>query len=383
VVAATTFWVAVGLLGYTYVGYGGLVWLMARVRPRKVAAAPIRPFVTAVVVGYNEASRIAARIENLLEQDYPADRLEIVIASDGSTDAMVEIARRYEPRIRVASFPDRRGKPAVLNDVIPMAKGEIVVLGDSRQRFDRRVVTTLVENLADPTVGAVSGELVFLKEGQTEAAVEGAAFYWDYEKLIRWSESQVDSTVGVTGAVYALRRDLFEVIPAATVLDDVVIPMRIARRGFRVLFEPRARAFDWKAPTSSAEFSRKVRTLAGNFQMFATERWMLSPFANRLWVQTVSHKWLRLVLPVFYVAALGANLFLLDRAFYQLTMAAQAAFFGVALAGYLFPGIRRATPLVIVPYAICFLSWATVVGFFRFVTGRQQVTWDQRSTATR
>jgi poly-beta-1,6-N-acetyl-D-glucosamine synthase len=383
VVAATTFWVAVGLLAYTYVGYGALVRLMARARPRKVAAAPVRPLVTAIVVGYNEAGRIAARIENLLAQDYPADRLEIIIASDGSNDAMVEVARRYEPRVRVAPFPLRRGKPAVLNDVVPSAAGEIVVLADARQRFDRQAITALVESFADPAVGAVSGELIFLAEGQPEAAVDGAAFYWDYEKLIRWSESQVDSTVGVTGAIYALRRDLFETIPTATVLDDVVIPMRIARRGYRVLFEPRARAFDWKAATSGAEFSRKVRTLAGNFQMFATERWMLSPRANRLWLQTVSHKALRLVLPVFYVAVFVANLFLLDRTFHQLTMAAQLAFLLLALAGYLFPGIRRATPLAIVPYAICFLSWATVVGFVRFVTGRQQVTWEQRSAAAR
>jgi cellulose synthase/poly-beta-1,6-N-acetylglucosamine synthase-like glycosyltransferase len=379
--AAILFWTAVFLLVYTYVGYGALAWVWARVRPRSVRAAAIQPSVTVVVAAFNEAGRVAARIENLLALDYPRDRLEIVIASDGSTDNTVEIARTFGPGVRVEAFPVRRGKPAMLNDVVPAARGEIVVLADARQRFDRGALQALVRSFGDPMVGAVSGELLLLKEGEPEPAVEGAAVYWSYEKLIRQLESRADSTVGATGAIYAIRRDLFRPIADETVLDDVVIPMNIARLGFRVLFEPAARAYDRCFATDQEEFTRKVRTMAGNFQMFASERWLLNPAQNRLWLQTISHKALRLVLPAMYATVFVANLALLDTPFYQLTMAGQVAFVAVAAIGYAFPRVRGALPLIVVPYAICFLTWATVVGFVRFIAGRQRVTWE-RSTAT-
>jgi cellulose synthase/poly-beta-1,6-N-acetylglucosamine synthase-like glycosyltransferase len=377
VIAEAAFWIALGAVAYTYVGYGAVVAWLARRRPKPVAARPILPTVTVVVAAYNEADRIAPRIDNLLASDYPPDRLEIVIASDGSTDGTVAAARRFEPRVRVEAFPTRRGKPAVLNDVVPAAGGEVVVLADARQRFDRRALNALVASFADPAVGAVSGELILLEAGQSEPAVDGTAIYWDYEKRIRWAESRVDSTIGVTGAIYAIRRGLFEPLPPATVLDDVLVPMRIARRGYRVLFAPSALAFDERAATARQEFARKVRTLAGNFQMFASERWMLSPRRNRLWWQTISHKVLRLVLPVWYATAVVANAALLDQTFYRWTMAGQAAFVLAAAAGAALPGLRRAVPGVAVPYAICFLTWATVVGFVRFVTGRQRVTWER------
>lgn len=373
--AVTVFWIAIGLVAYAYVGYGALVWILARVRPRPVATAPIQPAVTVVVVAYNEASRIATRIESLLSADYPRDQIEIIVASDGSTDETVVEARRFESRVRVVAFPARRGKPAVLNDVIPTANGEIVVLADARQRFDPGAVAALVQSFADPSVGAVSGELLLLKDGELDVAVAGVALYWDYEKRIRRAESCVDSTVGATGAIYAIRRTLFEPISHTTVLDDVVIPMRIARRGYRLIFEPRARAFDRLAASAGEEFARKVRTLAGGFQMFAREPWLLDPRQNRLWLQSLSHKGLRLLLPVVYAAAFLSNLMLLNDGLYRWTMAAQAAVLVAALAGYVFPGIRKTIPVVVVPYAICFLAWATIVGFVRFATGRQPVTW--------
>jgi cellulose synthase/poly-beta-1,6-N-acetylglucosamine synthase-like glycosyltransferase len=378
---AAWFWIAVTGLLYAYLGYGVLVFLAAWIRPRPVAAAPIRPTVTVVVVAYNEAARIEKRIESLLAMDYPGDRIDIVVGVDGATDDTAERARRFGPAVRVVPFPARRGKPAVLNDLVPNVRGEIVILADARQWFDRGAAAALVESFADPVVGAVSGELFLLKEGETEAAVDGAALYWDYEKRLRRSESRIDSTVGVTGAICAIRRRLFELIPATTLLDDVIIPLRIARRGYRVVFEPRARAYDRLAATARDEFTRKVRTIAGNFQMFARERWLLSPWENPLWLQTLSHKGLRLVLPLFYATIVLSNLMLLTQSLYAWTMAMQVAFLAAALTSHVFPAIRKAIPLVVVPYAICFLTWATIVGFVRFVTGRQRVTWD-RGTAS-
>ncbi len=387
--AAAVFWVSTLLLAYVYVGYPGLVWTWASLRQRRAraardgapaggAAAPegvdASPLVTVLVIAHDEAANVAARIENLLAQEYPADRLEIVLASDGSSDATAERARAYEPAgVTVTAFETWRGKPAVLNDLVPKARGEIVVLADARQRFEPGTVRALVDALRDPGVGAVSGELCFAAGPGTPVG-GGVGVYWRYEKLIRRSESRIDSTIGATGAVYAIRRGLFERLPEDTILDDVLVPLRIARRGYRVLFEPRARAWDRAAETARQEFGRKTRTLAGNFQMFARERWLLHPRRNRLWWQTVSHKGLRLLGPVLHAGALGASLALAGSPPYRALLLAQLGFYGAAAAGAL---ARRRVPLLSAPYVLCLLNAATVAGFLRFARGRQQATWDR------
>jgi len=374
------FWVSVLLVGYTYLGYPALMGAWAALRSRPPRSLGGKPMVSVVIVAHNEAMRIAGRLENLLALDYPRDRLEVLLASDGSTDGTPERARAYvQAGVRVISFETRRGKSAVLNDLVGKARGEIVVLADARQRFETGALRALVGPFANPQVGAVSGELILTENAEGTAVGEGVGFYWRYEKFIRRSESRVDSAVGATGAIYAIRRDLFEPIPEDTILDDVLIPMRIARRGYRVLFEPRARAFDRAAATAGEEFGRKVRTIAGNFQLFAREVWLLNPFRNRLWLQTVSHKGLRLLSPLFLIAAFWANLLLADAPFYRWTLVGQIIFYGAALAGYARRDARRKFPLLIVPYVLCLLSWATVVAFLRFLTGRQRVTWEKVS----
>ena len=373
------FWGSLVLLAYVYFGYPLVAALRARLRPRLPVRAPIEPSVSIVVVAHNEADRIAARIENLLALDYPVDRFDIVVASDGSTDATVGCARRYEYLgVRVRPFATRRGKSAVLNAVVPSLRSEIVLFVDARQRFDRGTLRALVQNFADPTVGAVSGELVLTTAASTAAAGRGTAFYWRYEKFIRSAEGRTDSTVGATGAIYAIRRELLEPIPDDTILDDVLIPLRIVRKGFRVLFEPEARAYDCASATAREEFVRKARTIAGTFQLFARERWLFNPRSNRLWFQTISHKALRLALPGLHAALLLATLGLAWQWLYQWALAAQLMFYAAAMVGYTHRGqVRRRSFVFSVPCAICLLSWATVVGFFRFLTHRQQATWER------
>jgi cellulose synthase/poly-beta-1,6-N-acetylglucosamine synthase-like glycosyltransferase len=235
----------------------------------------------------------------------------------------------------------------------------------------------LVSHFADPSIGAVTGELVIMTNDAETPAAEGTGFYWRYEKFIRLHESRVTSTVGATGSIYAIRRSLFEPIPPDTVLDDVVIPMRIVRRGYAVRFEPHAKAYDRPSHTARQEFVRKARTIAGTFQLLARERWLWNPARNPLWLETMSHKALRLTIPLQHAVLLIANALLLgEGAFYQLLMGAQVTFCAAALTGHLF---RHASwrPLVIaVPYAMCLMSWATVVGFIRFATQQQIAVWE-------
>jgi cellulose synthase/poly-beta-1,6-N-acetylglucosamine synthase-like glycosyltransferase len=211
---------------------------------------------------------------------------------------------------------------------------------------------------------------------------EGLRLYWRYEKFIRWNESRVDSTVGASGAIYAIRRDFFEPIPEDTILDDVLIPMKIARRGYRILFAPGARAWDRAAATARDEFARKVRTIAGNFQLFARESWLLHPFRNRLWVQTISHKGLRLLSPFGLAVAFGANLMLLDSPLYRGLLLGQLVFYLAAFGGYLLRNARTKIPFLSFPYTFCLLHWTTVVAYARFLTGRQTVTWERTREAS-
>ncbi len=379
-VAGWVFWISALLLAYIYLGYPLLAAVRARFTQRPRLRAPIEPFVSIVVVAHNEEDRIGARIENLMALDYPADRREIVIASDGSTDATVARARLYESRgVSVRSFAARRGKSAALNVVVPGLRGDVVLFADARQRFDPGTLRALVENFADPAVGAVSGELVITTSDRTAAAGRGSALYWRYEKFIRSTEGSADSTIGATGAIYAIRRALFEPIPDDTILDDVLIPLRIVRKGYRVLFEPRARAYDSASASAQHEFVRKARTIAGTFQLFSRELWLFNPRSNRLWLETMSHKALRLALPALHAALFVASAALAPSSiwFYQAAFAGQAGFYCAAIVGSTQGCNPRHSFLFTVPCAICLLSWATVVGFARFLTNRQQVTWER------
>ncbi|MBI3621534.1 MAG: glycosyltransferase family 2 protein [Nitrospirae bacterium] len=374
------FWVCLFLLAYTFFGYPLLIRLWAGLRPRFPVTRDFLPTVSVVIVAYNEAAGVARRLDNLLALDYPRDRLEILFVSDGSTDGTARRAWAYAERgVKTISFGIRRGKASVFNDVVPKLKGEIVVFGDVRQEFAADVLRILAGRFGDPQVGAVSGELILVDNPGGTSVGGGVGFYWRYEKFIRWNESRADSAVGATGALYAIRRDLFEPLPDDTLLDDVVIPMRIVRRGYRVLFEPAARAYDRVAATAREEWTRKVRTITGNFQLFARERWLLNPFCNRLWFQAVSHKGLRLLIPVFLPAALVANLLLADSLFYRWVLGGQLLFYAAAVGGYALRKARRRIPLLSVPCVICLLGWATVVAFLRFLAGRQPATWEKPS----
>lgn len=378
--AALIFWAAWGLLGYTLLGYPLAIVAWSRLRPRHPKRGSDTPTVTVVVVAHDEAARISARLENLLALDYPPERLTILLCSDGSSDSTVTVARACkDPRVSVLAFEPRRGKAAVLDDALAKATGELVLFADARQRFEPAALRALVAPFADPEVGAVSGELCFEASADASTVGAGVGAYWRYEKMLRRAESLVDSSVGATGAIYVIRRHLFVPIPTTTILDDVLIPMGIVRAGYRTWFEPTARAYDRAAGTAAEEFARKVRTIAGTFQLLAQQRWLLDPRRNRLWLQTISHKLLRLLGPLLLACALAANLLLLASPLYRVTLLLQCLLYGAALLEQLRPRLTRrgrVAKLVLgVPYAFCVLQAATLLGFIRFVTGAQTVTW--------
>jgi cellulose synthase/poly-beta-1,6-N-acetylglucosamine synthase-like glycosyltransferase len=374
--AAIVFWTSAFLLFYAYAGYGLLIALWARLRPAPVLRRRIEPRLSVVIAAHDEAAAIGPRIANLLALDYPLDRLEILIGSDGSTDGTAARARAYEGlRVRVFEFEARRGKPSVLNDLMAQATGDLVVLADARQRFERGALRALVAPFADARVGAVSGMVVFPQGSDGRPIGLGSGAYRRLEARLRLAESRVDSAIGATGAVYAVRRSLLQPIPEDTVLDDVLIPMRVVRQGFRVVFEPRARALDQAPNTPREEFTRKVRTLAGSLQLLRHEPWLLDPRRNRVWLQTVSHKAVRLPGPFLLLAMLAASAALAGEPIYTAALLGQAVFYATALAGHLVGRRRRVPRLLALPFTFCVLNGAALVAVLRFAVGRQAVTW--------
>ena len=369
------FFLALAALFYTYVGYPVLVATWARLLPRPVARAPYEPSVAIVVVGYNEAGRMRDKLETCLAQDYPADKLRVVVASDGSTDGMNDLVESYrDRRVTLLAFAQRRGKAACLNDAVAACSEEVIVFTDARQRLNPEAVRCLVENLADPAVGAASGELVFVSDDMTPFA-EGVDAYWRYEKFIRQQEARAGSVVGVTGALYALRRSAFRPIPPQTILDDVAIPMAAAMQGLRVVFDNRAHAYDRPSGAPQQEKTRKIRTLAGNFQLVAMYPGLLLPWRNPLFVQFVSHKLMRLAAPLAMAVLLAANVALLGRGwFYDAFLGLQVAGYALPVLGALSPALARFKPVKIAT-AFLLLNWCVVLGAREFLLNKNAHLW--------
>ena len=283
------FWVSVGLVLYVYFGYPLLLAVWSRVAPRPVhpADGSTEPPVSVMLAVRDEAEALERKIANLRALDYPRDRLQIIVVSDGLHEGTAEVLRRASGLVD-AVYVRSGGKAQALNAGVEEARHDILVFADVSQRFDWQALHGLVAPLADPTVGGASGELM-LDDETTSDIGEGLGGYWRYEKWLRRQESLIGSTMGATGAIYALRRSLWRPLPADTILDDVLAPMRAVLSATRVVFASEARAFDPVAP-AAVELKRKIRTLAGNYQILGLEPRLLIPGSNPVWIQYMSHK---------------------------------------------------------------------------------------------
>jgi cellulose synthase/poly-beta-1,6-N-acetylglucosamine synthase-like glycosyltransferase len=369
--AEVVFWVAAAFVLYPYVVYPLLLAVAGRLFRRPVRRRKgFRPSVSFVTCAHNEAGRIEARLTELLAvleaTDVPG---EIVVVCDGSTDGTAALVRLLADRsVRLLEMPARSGKAAALTAGAAAATGEILVFGDVRQTWAPDALELLLENFADEQVGAVSGDLVVLSG---PGAVEGVGLYWKLEKWMRRRESLVGSQVGVTGAISAVRRELFRPIPPGTILDDVYWPLNVAMQGKRVIHDSRAFAYDRLPQRAGDEFRRKVRTQAGNLQLITRLPAALLPWRNPTWFALLSHKLARLAVPWALLALFVAGWFL-DGPFYVAALLAQVACYGLALAG-LTSG--RGGKLASVPASFVVLNAAAWAAFWVWVSGRADRSW--------
>jgi cellulose synthase/poly-beta-1,6-N-acetylglucosamine synthase-like glycosyltransferase len=341
-VSALAFWVCLTLVAYTYVGYALLVAFLARLRGTMPMQSDMTPPVSVVMTAYDEATRIARRVDDILAQDYPAQNLSVIVVSDGSNDGTERVAARDDPRVHVIGLPENCGKAVALKAAMDCVRTEFVVFADARQRFAPDALRRLLAPFADAQVGAVSGELRIVDAAGRQTAT---GLYWRFEKFIRAGEAQLGWLHGVSGAVYALRTQLFNAPLAGTVLDDLWIPLHVVFAGSRVWMARDAIAIDAPSAGHVEEYRRKLRTLAGNWQLLARLPRLLNPWRNPVFLPWLSHKLLRLIAPwaliVMWLSAAWA-----DGPIYRLALYLQSAGYLAAVLALVAPRLASRIPLL-------------------------------------
>ena len=324
-IATAGFLLIAALLAYIFAGYPLLLGWLVRLRGRPIAKREQHKTVSILIAVRDGEDLLADKLDSILNLRYPRELIEVLVLSDGSTDRTSEIARRYADRgVQLVELP-KRGKPATLNTGIAQSRGEILVLTDVRQVLEPESVAQLVACFADPTVGVASGDLLMRRSENLEQ--RNFPIYWDYERWIRRQLGRLDSMFGATGPFYAIRRELAVTMPEDTLLDDMYLPLAAFFRGYRLIVDEQARALDY-APVLKTEFGRKVRTLAGNYQIMQQYPALLG-FRNRMLFHFLSYKVARLALPFLFLLLLLTS-FGLPAPWVWVAVAGQAAFYGLA-----------------------------------------------------
>jgi cellulose synthase/poly-beta-1,6-N-acetylglucosamine synthase-like glycosyltransferase len=370
------FWVSVLGVGYTYLLYPLLLWFLTCWR-RPTAYPELRelPSVSLIIGAYNEEAVIGEKIENSLGLEYPPGKLQIIVISDGSQDGTDQIVVQYAGRgVRLQRMEPRSGKTAAQNAGVRLATGEVLIFTDANSLYTPTALVELVRPLADPVVGCVCGELEYLNPGG-EGAGKGEGFYWHYEQFLKSRESRWCSLVGANGSIYALRRELFDEL-APEIISDFVMPLRVWRKGYRVVYAPRARALEHSGKSFGEEFRRRTRIIARSLHGLRSEAGVLNPFAHPGFaLQVFSHKVLRWLVPLFLLGALVSSGVLAQQQPYRTLFGAQMIFYLLALAGNLAPRSLGRVGLFYVPAHFCAINLGALAGMLQFLAGNRYTVW--------
>jgi cellulose synthase/poly-beta-1,6-N-acetylglucosamine synthase-like glycosyltransferase len=378
------FWAAASLIGYTYAAFPLLVLARARLRPRPVAAGPITPTVSIIIAAYNEEQVIGEKVANLLALDYPADRVQVIVASDGSADGTVAAARAAaqeggHERLTVLDLP-RTGKAGVLNRAVAEASGDILVFSDANSMFAADALRELVAPFADPSVGGVAGDQRYLPDGGLSGSASGERGYWDIDRMIKQAESTGGNVISATGAIYAIRRSLFTTVPEG-VTDDFATSTAVIAHGHRLVFAPSAAAYEPVGASAAVEYGRKVRVMTRGLNGVVARRALLNPRRHGFYaVQLFSHKVLRRLMAIPLLMLLASTLRLARRSpFYALLALAQSGLYGLGAAGLALGrrplGRHR---LLAMPAYFCLVNIASLQALLNVLRRRSVNRWEPR-----
>ena len=370
------FWAALFLVVYTYLIYPVLLWLLAAGR-KMPEYAPLGEWPTAslIIAAHNEEAVLRAKLENALAMEYPAERLDIIVVSDASTDGTDRIAAEFAERgVRLHRQEVRNGKTEAQNAGVRLARGQFLAFSDANSMYAPNALKRLLAPFADERVGCVCGELQYVNPDD-QGAGKGEGLYWRYEQFLKRRESLLSSTLGANGAIYALRRELFVEL-GGDIISDFVAPLGAWRRGFRIAYEPKAVATEYSSGCFGDEFYRRRRIVSRSLYGLWTEAGVLNPGAHFFFAfQMFSHKLLRWLVPVWLLVVLAVNIPLAASALYGLLLALQVAFYGLAALGLLLPKRLGRYWLFYVPAYFAATNWGTLLGVLSFLTGRRDRVW--------
>jgi cellulose synthase/poly-beta-1,6-N-acetylglucosamine synthase-like glycosyltransferase len=378
------FWISLLILIYTYLGYGIIVYLL--VKAKKKNTEPFKavtdwPSVTVLIPAYNEAGCIGAKIRNTLELNYPRNQFRVLVITDGSTDGTDQIVKAF-PQVELLHEAARLGKAAAINRAMELVNSSIVVLTDANAMLNELAVQSLIAHFSDPSIGAVSGEKQIGVTDGPELSAEGEGLYWKYESFLKKNDAHLFSIVGAAGELLAFRTALFQPLEPDTILDDFILSMRICEQGYRIGYEPDARAVETGSFNLEEEQKRKIRIAAGGFQALGRLRKSWSWSGNPLlFFQFLSHRVFRWVLAAPALVFLGLSTIYLVVShggwIYQLAAIGQLVFYGLAILGWLGARTNTKWPIVFIPYYFVFMHWAILHGLIRYLSGRQDAKWEK------
>lgn len=371
----TFFWILLFLLLYTYLIYPIVLLVLSQFIKRTLIKRQIYPFVTFIISAYNEEKNILDKLTNTIKLDYPEEQLEILVASDGSIDKTDETVKNFhDPRVQLIRFDGRRGKTFVQNQTVLKAKGEVIIFSDATTHYDSQAIKKIVRNFADPNIGAVGGELVYVNKNNTTVG-QGNGTYWQYEKFLKQKESQISSLIGVSGCCYAVRKELYEPINT-NLISDFVIAQIIYKKGKLVIYEPEAISYELTNDTIEDEFKMRVRIATRSLNGLWNMRILLNPFKYGFFsIQLISHKILRYLVPFFLFLFLIFNLIILIKNYnllFGLIFALQIIFYACSLVGAV---TNKNKTILTIPFYFTFTNAALLLGFLNFLRGKKQAIW--------
>ena len=379
------FWISFFIIFYAFIGYGILLYFIIKIK-RAIKGKPTPPAAdnlptcTLIVAAYNEEIFIAEKIKNSLELDYPEGKLKLIFITDGSSDGTADIVAKYPGIIHMHSA-ERKGKMAAVHRAIDTVTTDVMVFTDANTFLNKNAIINICRHYADAKVGAVAGEKRVLITEKSDATA-GEGFYWKYESKLKIWDSELYSVVGAAGELFSVRTDLYEHVPPTAIIDDFMISMLIAKKGYRIIYEPEAYAMETASEDVKEELKRKIRIAAGGLQSIIWLKSLFNPFPLPvLSFQYISHRVLRwTVVPFLMILLVALNIAIVHAyggAIYQLFLAGQVAFYGMSLFGWMLEARQVKVKIFFIPYYFCMMNYAVILGIFRHLAGKQSAVWDK------